>query len=773
MSLPLNLFWGFVVCDLETTFPLYSQYNFDFFRYATDFGIISNSKYNIFADFWIRNENNFNLVYTVKQELQKYFTPMTLQIINFINNKAFAAHTGRLANDIPTGALTLDLLFNQQFDVINYTDIELPLVEDFHYENSNGIYTKYNFLFDKFSNDFQIYGTKRLIFTFFVLRNKATSGNLYDGASYGINVNFEKYFDQTNKNLLIDYLINYGIGSASKSVPNSYLNIDFNEYIKNNQNLSFVSIEDAKNEWLSYGQFERRIITFLNKPLTNLEQLKNSVCIINAPGEEGTGFVVNGKDNNIYVMTAYHIFSQDFNIRLFLATFEYNNNNLIQIITAQFRIIGKDSFYDMAVGKFDSSLPFNIQNNVTDLNFIPKLNIDVDNEILKNDDIFLYGRIGMAATSIFVQGKVLQEDYTGTIDSDINTGKYVLSASVIAKGMSGGPQFVYKNGNYYLKAMTSFTIDGLENITCGIISNIMNDFFRISIKSWNYYSQLYNFDYAKLDRLIELGYLKAWLGASGTYYDKSEFYNFTQLDNFEYTGGYIITNIIHGFNFSTGEFIFNTFELDNLQVISLSSPLQNTLIQKRLIESNAPIVIKKLAYYDSIENKYIEYNIGKYSGQDSLYKFQIGFQAIGSVITNDSTYNGNLKFELPILRITYSYYNGQTWVDDIEYVGGNDPSWYVQYKNISGEIKTVHRFVIPPFLLLYTSNLTKNKILTGYPSNEVGVGYPGYPAAEVQVGVTGYPARTQTTKTGYPAFQQAIKTGYPALTQPTKAVRKG
>ena len=697
----LRIFWGFVVS--ENLFPKYTQYNFDFSLYSIDYNLEEKSKYDIFLDFWIRSGNSFENPLFVPDELKKYFFPITNQIIEYINYYGFSAHTGYLYNSKPEGAVPTDILLENQFDLIYWSEIELPRVQDYFYEDSVNIYTKSNFKFDSWSKDFGLYGTKLFLLTSFVIKNQVLSGVIYDTGSYGLYDGFRKYFDQQNLEELNQYLINFSVCSSSNiSFKNTY-NIDWEQYKIVNK-LILQSIPEIINNWYLTYQFERKITTFFPEFQTDLDKINDSVATIISEFDSGSGTLINYPGGD-YILTVNHIFQNNPNIRLFLATFEYSNKSNVKIVqTAQFRIIGKDAIYDLVLGKFDPTLPFNIQAGIQNLSDIPKITITTDIKVKNLEEIFLYGTFGFTGTSVYSPGKIIQNSYTGPFTSGITDANYIMASVSIAPGLSGGPQFIKRGNKYFYVAMTQRGILDSDNISLGITAEILDDFIATSVTIWDSSLKVYGLNYNKLDLLIENAYLKSWLGVSGTYYDKQNFYSYTTLQNFYYTGGYIVDGVIDGFNYITGEFIYNTFDLNNLNTIQLFSPFSGTKIAQRLISTNSPIVIKKLSYFDSVANNYVEYVIGKYDGQTSLYKFYLGFRSIGTYFNDEIIFPNTTRIELPILTVTYSYYNGLVWIDDVESIGGNGPEWYCTYTTPVFTIN-VNKFTLPPFLVYYISNL--------------------------------------------------------------------
>jgi hypothetical protein len=710
----ISPFWGFVVFDNISKFPIYSQYNFNFQKYFDDFkpelddSIIGNTKNKIFWDFWQRNGNNFALPYTIKPELTQYFNTITLDTINYIYKYSFNARYQSMSYTLQNGALGAFQLIDEQFTQIDYTDSEVARVQDFYYEDEFGTYTKYNFLFDKFSEDFQIYGPKRLIFTHFITRNAITSGCIMYTLAYGINPDFRKYFDLSNKNELIQYLIDYSICTALDSTFRNVNNVNWNAYVVDN-NLN-IPVALAPEEWYQEGQFDRRIMKVFSPKLNEVDFLKNSICVVYGDNV-GTGFrpkVKNAGADSVYVATVLSLFPNP-NTRLFLATFQIIDDNNVAInVTAQFRLIGKDSLSNLALGKFDPELPFNIANNVTDISYIPAINFDTAiNQANNGDKIIMYGNINGIGNIVLLSGTIINPNYTGTFDFNYNDANYILSEINTDIGMEGGPQFVFdkKSNTYKCVSMTIKNLFGNNNIAVGIDISIVSDFSTNSALVWDSLIFFYGYNYDILDLLIDSSVSRIWLGVSGNYFNYAEINKYNKLTNLNYTGGYVVYNVIEGFNRATQEFVFNTFELNNNNVIRLFSPFSESKIHKIIYDSNAPVVITKLAFIDGTSGNYTEYIIGKYQGQVSLFNLFYGFINDGQYLSDDPEEFGGALETFSKIKVTFLYYNGNTWEEDVEYIGGDGPFWQVKYTNPSGKTLKLNRFYLPPYIILYLSDI--------------------------------------------------------------------
>ena len=64
-----------------------------------------------------------------------------------------------------------EILVENQFDLAYYTDQQVRRLQDYYFNDAeNNIYSKYNFNFELFSKDFNVYGNNLVIFTDFISR---------------------------------------------------------------------------------------------------------------------------------------------------------------------------------------------------------------------------------------------------------------------------------------------------------------------------------------------------------------------------------------------------------------------------------------------------------------------------------------------------------------------------------------------------------------------------------------------------------------------------
>ena len=147
------IFYNLSISDPITKNPIYTQLNFDYYSYNKDFNLNLNTKYDIFTNFWNRNNFDYRNAFKIKDDLVKYFLPITYEIIDYLNEYGFL-HNHYLSTNKPITYIPDNKLMLNQFDLIHYTDEEVRRLQDYYYYDNSTIYSKYNFNFNSYSEDF-------------------------------------------------------------------------------------------------------------------------------------------------------------------------------------------------------------------------------------------------------------------------------------------------------------------------------------------------------------------------------------------------------------------------------------------------------------------------------------------------------------------------------------------------------------------------------------------------------------------------------------------
>lgn len=185
------------------------------------------------------------------------------------------------------------------------------------------------------------------------------------------------------------------------------------------------------------------------------------------------------------------------------------------------------------------------------------------------------------------------------------------------------------NSNYVLALNNKY----LYSITTSIISKWLD----IS----TFYENIHSVSNNLIDSYIRNGFPKAWLGIDAMYYNYKVKFIYPELTNFPYIGGLIVKNIVLGFDTITYKFIYDALNLIKKGSIRLWSPLENSLLHKRLIDSGSPIVIKYITIMDLASDQLSNLYIGKYGNQLSYASYIYG-QQFYDVETLDATKYTNL-----------------------------------------------------------------------------------------------------------------------------------
>ena len=516
---------------------LYTRYNFDFVKYNLAYNVVPDKsslesltfddKFAIFYDFLGKNNCPLYQPDVVNvyngDDLKQYFTPITPEIINYMYKYAYSIHNNYMQLTTPTyGILTPDLL-KLQFDLYYFTDEELPRIQDFIYNADGKLYTKFNFDFERYSVDFNIWGSKLLVFTDFVVRNYLLSNTLLGMYGYGIYVPFEKYFFNLIDNVEFNnYLQNNSVTSIYKNIPKNIYNIDFWKYRDLNSDLSDKNrVEELSDHYFTYGQFELRQIPIIQKPPDIVDTIIKSICVVATSGTNASGFLYRNhtfSDNeNIYLVTCYHVVKNVTDKNIIYAVVK----TPLGSIKAAFRFIGCEMYADLMVAIFDPLIPFNKANNI-DLSQVVSVDINMTQTVNKGDKVFTIANLGAIDDYSYLEGYIVDNSYYGPDHVDnLQLGlprSYLIDMPII-EGASGSLLFLgdrYSKEisgigilNAYINTTFSMCIEGF--ISQQIINNI--------IGRWDYFSVKYSNDLVLLNNYIKIGFPKRWLGIDFSYYN--------------------------------------------------------------------------------------------------------------------------------------------------------------------------------------------------------------------------------------------------------------
>lgn len=726
----------FNVFDKNTKQLLYTKYSFQFDLYSSSRNLdVKLSKSEIFSLFLKENGTTFDKPYSLSQGLEIFFKPVTQQIIDHVNLIG-NTHFNYMTYSNPIDYIPYSELIEKQFDLINYNDKQVRFIEDYTYTTgkNNLSFTKYNFDFDTYSNDFNIWGSKLFIFTDFVVRCINLSGALPGSFGYGLPDQFIKYF----KNILdlSDYLVKYGITSNDLGTFKNPANIDWNSYKDLNPDLNSSDTNVLKQHYYMYGQFEFRKFNFLQ----SLSVKKNSDLVINGTASiystsgDGlcSGFLFSNGNGNIYLVTCYHIIKDAANMNILRASFGISSkidNQPSPTTTAEFVIIGYDIMADIAVGLFDPSLPFNSTFKI-DLSPYQTFKLSTSYELNKGDSVFYIGNVGNITTNPVIKGNVMNENYAGLLDDTFNIGSpdSILLDSPSTSGLSGSPIWLGDpngtDGNITCIGLLNsrLNIDSdIVTFTQGIQAKIIVNIVNNAIGNWGYFQAVpkFNSNPILIEYLKVLTSPKSWLGITCSYYNgKFSTQKYPFFNNLPYTGGLIVENFILGFDFVKKEFITNANKLGEFSSIKLNTPLLNTKMYKKYIDSSKlPVVIKSISFFNGLTSEYNNFLFGRYGNQQSYGSVTYGLLPIkvGLMTPPEYPFADELLFPIyqvyPTITIEYFYYDGGNWVLEKEEVGGTDSSYYSRYTDGYGNKFYQHNFQLPYILYPYYNPYEDGKLL--------------------------------------------------------------
>ena len=704
-----------------TNTPIYCLFNFNYTKWSIDRNLGTTVKYLIFTDFWNVCGFDFNQKYVVPISYTNYFTPMTKTMVEYIYKYGFSNHYGYLSTITPLSFIAYDKLATDQFDMILYTDNQIRRLQDFYYEDSSNIYTKYNFNFDLYAQDYNIYNRKLLIFTDVVIRITETSGVIEDSSTYGISNTFRKYFFYYGTDLR-KYLLESSVTSILPTgTPQNLSNIDYQATInanKDNKNTSigYVTLNQAPEYFIISGQFELVNVKFFPYAIGQIDTIKSLTCTISTGSSYGTGFLYKyPNDENKYVITCYHLIQYSDDINYFYASFQIKDPNKVDSTstTAKFKVIGYDRFSDVLVGLYDPTLSYNIVNKV-DMSFYKPSVIDPTLLLRTGEELISVGNIGKDDTITPLYGKIIDDNFSGSF-GEVTRPPSILLQIYISKGCSGSPLFLNNitltgsyNGSYPIVGMmNSFLNDSPQNAIAiqGIM--LLNIIFAI-VSNYNFINVIYAKDVVKFNNAVKNGFPTVWLGANIEYWYPTSQAKYKQLTNLNYTGGILITDFIIGFDYARKQKVLNPKDLNKHEIFQLFGPLLNTAMYTDFLQnSNVPIVISSISYFDSAYSTYLNRYFGKYSNQIAYSYYLYGNQTIASYV-NGPQYKNPVRYEFPIIQIVYYAYDGSVWNRKEISIGGNTADWYVEYTDINGNKFYQHKFEYPLILVDYIADMLDN-----------------------------------------------------------------
>lgn len=716
-----NELLSFTVHDQITHLPIYSKYTFKFELYGQDFMPTIDhlkNKAKLFNNFLVRNNSSLDKPFSVKDELTKYFNTMTEDVINYTNKYGYSLHSNYMYVEPPTTYIVLDVLKANQFDLVLYTDNEFRRLQDFIVKNGSNIYSKYNFNFDLYSNDWNVWGSKLLIFTDYIVRSIYLNDLIIGGYGYGFPptkpVNFTKYFIQLPT--LNTFLSDYSVLSIYNDVEKSLNNIDWIEYRKINSDLSILNNVDLlKDHFLTYGQFELRKVSFIyvKNPINDV---LDGIVTVSNDGLVCSGFLMDGSASfgsnyiGLYLITCYHLIDGRSNKNFIMGSVIVKNpiNNTKTVRVLQFSIIGYEIYADICVGYYDATSVYNkIFNSDVDLNLVSKVTLALDEPIHKGDEITVIGNLQFDNDLTSLVGFIMDNKYAGNFDLKFVLGMpESMQLSILpTPGMSGAPVFKKNDSNNgqlvcigMINSACGYNNQSTLAINCFLLHTIISNI----IANLAIFKSLYGTDVIRYNFLIKDGFPKRWLGIKCSYYHMTRSpANNPIFSNFPYNGGIIIHDVILGFNTVTNKFIYDGLDLAKQNVIKLNTPLVGSNMYNKFINSSkSPLVIKSITMYDNMRNIFSKFSLGNYSNQTPYSIITYKMAQIGTAI-NDPKYANRSKRLYQSIDIEYYYFTGLGWQLDNDTIGSNTDDWYIDTSDNIGNIFHQHRFDFPAILIPY------------------------------------------------------------------------
>jgi hypothetical protein len=696
----------------ENGLLIYSKYNFNWVLYIADNLLDSNMpKYQIFNHFLDLNETDLTKPYALKNNLQKYFNQITDEIRQYVSKYGVILPFGfnKIGVNFP-----VEFMLDKQFDLYPFNDN--TRVCDFALVNLafNTIDFKYLFKFDQYISEFKIIDNKITVFTDFLYRNYKLSSderytqtfrNLIDG--YVIQNIFQRFFifnDALNPSSL-GYALLYGVTNNNGISNKNIDNIDYDDYIKTN-NIN-IQLSDAKEYFLTTGQFQQQIIKFYNKENQNIININRAVATVytktisNQILNMVSGFLHKDVYNNIYLITTHNIFYNNTIVNYIYGIFESGPSSSF---IAQFKVIGYDKILNILVSQYDKNLPYNKLRNP---NFDNAYFVDInyDHLFYNTETVYIKGNIGLYDNGTLIKTNIINKSYSGGFGSDSTidiTPESLLLDTTYYAGLSGSPILIGDiniPNSVKIAGMVVGALSEKQHLTLGIKHYILYNTI-ISIIARN--NLLTNYGTIEIiNTYTDISQPRSWLGITVENNHPFMSQKYPELSNLPYVGGLLMTNIISGFNKKTMKFVYSAYDLSDVNTIPLYGPIDDRVIYDRFIKnSNVPLVIKSIVYYDNIYNEPTMIYFGKFGTQQPFSRFVYG-QRFSNIYKSDPKYFNPYTLEFMSIRIYYYYYDGSKWIEDFVSLGNNRDTYYVDYKDNAGNLIHLHKFEYPSFLDKY------------------------------------------------------------------------
>ena len=707
----------FSVYDEETKKLKYSKLNFNFDLYKKDFDLKEKSKLEVFDHFLEKNDTAFYLEPDVlnmgdktpsylkptvlKPDLEKYFLPMTNIMLNYHNAYAYSQHPGYMNVVDPETYLTATQLVLEQFDTVFYKDNQVRRLQDYYYSDKDNIYSKYNFNFDLYSKDFKVYGNNLVVFTDFISRVMYASGTFVGAYGNGNPRGFKKYFDKVPD--LKEYMNSNAVTSIYKNVSNrNEHNLDYMDYAKKSKLPDNTTLQDAREHYIRFGQFKRINLEFIYPELTSQEKNMNSVGTIFG-GSVGAGFLYTPSTSfvkEIYCVTASHILSKS-NLSTFKATFSIIDKSRKNIsATAEFRVVGRDTFTDLLVGIYDPELPYN-KSFLPDLSPYKPFRVDLESNYTIGESVYVIGNAGTIDNNALVEGTISDPSYSGDFSVE---GSYIPESLLVdikgKTGMSGAPIFKKNND----QKIVGMVIGVFRGFTAALSAFLLDNLITNIIARYNAFSVIYKNNPTQLTINTKRALVKRWLGAVTSYYHPAHSsQHHPALATLPVTTGLILHDFILGFDFVKRQFVFDPDTLTTESVTKLDGPLLTSNMYNKFIDSGkVPIVLKSASFIQGWIGQYAKYEFGKFGNQDAFYNFTYGWSATGTKPVPPNVADNVIVAIMGRINFEYYWFNGINWVLESEELNDDySEEWFTVYKDSIGNKFYESKWSYPPILYSY------------------------------------------------------------------------
>jgi len=332
--------------------------------------------------------------------------------------------------------------------------------------------------------------------------------------------------------------------------------------------------------------------------------------------------------NDIYLLFPYH--DMDKSTLTISAVIKQSISGTVKEVLSDFMLIGFDVPTDIALAVLNTSSIDTSKLEAFGFDVLPGQHWSEDwfgvDMVENNRDIPIGTKCQLLGNSDYdndtvSDGYISDNRFSGMFGDESIPESILVSASAY-NGYSGAPVIVSNK-------VVGMVISGIENkyfdsVALATSSKLLNIVVR---KMWAKYATLTPTQRSNtntMTREIKRGFEKAYLGIKNRQLAQADLVKYNNLRDVFKTlpfGGLWIENFIKGYDISKSEYVYDILEGNKKDIIGIDSPFAYTKMWEifhKDLSSNVPILLLSVYYYNSILDKYIKLDFGKFRSEKTV-----------------------------------------------------------------------------------------------------------------------------------------------------------